>query len=119
MSVYLFNLLSGVQAPQDIDPYDSSLNSGDVYSYLTANEQNAVDDCVDYIVGLPLTKDGRLYSRDKKVLNDANVEVKERYSSDPQDQDKVYIEVSVPTLEERAMPDNDGYHTLLICRHFD
>ena len=118
MNIYLFNMISKIQAPQYIDPYNSALNSREVYPYLTKADQDAIDECVDYIEGLPITKGGRLYAQHKKALMNANVDVAEYYSSDPQHQDKVYIEVTIPTSEENAMPDCYGYHKLVVERFF-
>ncbi len=118
MSIYLFNMISTIRAPQHIDPYNSALNSREVYPYLTNTDQNVIDECVAYIERLPLTKEGRLYSQDRKKLMNFNVDVAEFYSSDPQYQDKVYIEVTISTSEDNAMPDCYDYHKLVVERFF-
>lgn len=116
MSMYLFNSIAKIQAPKYIDPYNSALNSREVYPHLTTKDQDTIDECVDYIKELPITKEGRLYSQHKTALMNVNVEVAELYSSDPQYQDRVYLEVTIPTSEDNAMPDCYGYHKLVVER---
>ncbi|PML50657.1 hypothetical protein BCT75_12720 [Vibrio lentus] len=114
MNIYPFSEAAGIQGPQNIDPYNSALNSNEVYPYLSPSEQNIVDECVSYIDELPLTKDGRLYLRDNRKLTASNLEVSEHYRPEPEYSDRVYIEVSIPTSEENSMPDCYGYHTLVV-----
>ncbi|MDH5924341.1 hypothetical protein L8R85_25415 [Vibrio splendidus] len=114
MIIYPFSKLAAIHGPQTIDPYNSALNSDEVYPHLSASEQNIVDECVDYISELPITKEGRLYLRNKRMLSTANIEVSELYRQEPEYSDRVYIEVSIPTSEEKSMPDCYGYHMLIV-----
>jgi hypothetical protein len=103
-----------IQAPTDIDPYNTDLNGSEVSQSLPESANNTIRELEDIIQGVHITKQGRIHQKDKSVLSSAGLEVSESY--DPEQPDKVMIKVIIPTTEEKSMPDNYGTHKITVVR---
>lgn len=67
-----------------------------------------------FLEDAPITKDRLIHRRYINKLSRAGCEIKESF--DPERPGSIYITVTIPTTEDKAMPDNYGVHTITVER---
>ncbi|MGI6655305.1 MAG: hypothetical protein ACOX5Z_00450 [Desulfobulbus sp.] len=70
---YLIKKVGNIKFPKDIDPYDFTLNSPEVFYHLKESEQEVVSDLVNTLEMMEFDQDGNLNKRDRKQLYYAGV----------------------------------------------
>lgn len=103
-----------IQAPTDIDPSNLNLNGEEVFPCLDKAAKEAVMFAVGLLEDAPITKDRYIHQMYKNKLSRAGFETKESF--DPERPGSIYITATIPTSEDKALPDNYCVHTITVKR---
>ena len=82
----------------------TNLNGEEVFLCLDKGAKEAVRCAEEFLEDVPITKDGYIHQRHKNKLSRAGFEAKESF--DPERSGSIYITATIPTTEDKAMPDN-------------
>lgn len=108
------NEVAEIQAPTDIDPDNRDLNGDEVSQYLSNSDNDAIDNLKNIIKDTRITHQGYIHQQDKNILSSAGVELTE--ARNPEQPDTVFITATIPTTEDKSMPDNYGTHKITVER---
>lgn len=110
--------VANIQAPTDIDSYNTDLNGSEISAALSQEDNEKIKELEEVLNEVHISKQGQIHRNDQKQLDSTglgDVSVKH----DPDYPSQVTIEVNIPTTEEKSMPNNYGVHTISVTREID